>query len=136
MITHDLSLKLSKNFSLREFLVSDSYPELVQGIVLEESQILKFYYLCQFALQVIRNELGPVHITSGFRPQVLNAKIGGVDTSQHRRAEAVDFNCGDRKSAYNILIDVLEWPGELILYPTHLHLALPRPGVKADRIIK
>jgi hypothetical protein len=49
------------------------------------------FFLCQFILQPIRNEFGPLIVTSGYRSIDLNKFVGGKDTSQHLFGEAADF---------------------------------------------
>lgn len=45
-----------------------------------------------YCLQPIRDKLGkPMIITSGYRCQTLNKKVGGVSNSQHTKGQAVDF---------------------------------------------
>lgn len=45
-------------------------------------------------LETVRSLLGhPLHISSGYRSQKLNARIGGAPTSAHCSGYAVDFIC-------------------------------------------
>jgi uncharacterized protein YcbK (DUF882 family) len=125
----DRALRLSTNFQLYEFLVSRTAPQLVRGVLLKDHQIEKLFYLCQWILQPVRTEFGPVRITSGFRPESLNRVVGGVPTSAHVFAEACDFVCED----VDDMLQVYRWivnrpyPGEVIYYRgRHIHIALPR----------
>ena len=84
-------MKLSKNFSLKEFLKSNTAARL--GIdntpTKEEIESMKEY--CKKILQPVRDHLGdPIRITSGFRCKELNDAIGGSKTSDHMRARASD----------------------------------------------
>jgi len=130
---------LTTNFTTGEFLVSSSYPELVKDVKLFYWQVDKLYYLCAFLLQPLRDKFGPVVITSGYRPPELNAKVGGVPTSQHARCEAVDFVTPDTDAA-EVYEWILKrgWPGEIILYlkEDRLHVSLPQRNVKMDQFIK
>jgi len=139
MIEHDPDLGLSKNFKLREFLISEAYPEVFEGLELTEDQILKLQYLCAFSLQPVRERFGRVIITSGYRPVVLNTKIKGAKNSQHMTCEAVDFYCpdADEMEVYGYLTVDLEWPGQVFCYRArgHIHVALPRDGVRATQAI-
>ena len=42
-------------------------------------------------LQPVRNHLGPIRISSGYRSKELNRAIGGSNKSQHSKGEAVDI---------------------------------------------
>jgi len=85
-------MKLSANFSLEEFLVSQTAER--NGIdmtppeeVLEQLQLLVFT-----CLQPLRDSLGAtIYISSGYRPLVLNTLIGGSITSAHVHGRAADF---------------------------------------------
>jgi zinc D-Ala-D-Ala carboxypeptidase len=84
-------MRLSKNFTLEEFLRSEYAerndidmtppPEIIENIRL-------FVKSC---MQPLRDEVGvPINITSGYRPLALNVGIGGSKTSAHVRGEAAD----------------------------------------------
>ena len=53
--------------------------------------VLNLVNLCNFILQPVREEFGPIRISSGYRSPALNAKIGGSGKSQHCNGEAADF---------------------------------------------
>ncbi len=86
-------IKLSKNFYLDEF--TRSQTAVHAGIVIEIPQTsMEFVYLqtlCEQVLQPTRDALGPVHITSGYRPPKLNKLIGGSSRSQHMYGQAADI---------------------------------------------
>ena len=88
----DPNKKLSENFTLGEFIASDTAkkkgidntPTLVDIYHLEE--------LCKMLLQPIRNAYGkPIKVTSGFRCHKLNQAVGGSATSVHLRGYAADI---------------------------------------------
>ncbi len=85
-------IKLSKNFYLDEFTLSQKAVRA--GILIEVTQEnIEFFYikmLCEKVLQPLRDALGPVHITSGYRPPKLNKLIGGSSRSQHMYGQAAD----------------------------------------------
>lgn len=85
--------RLSKNFTLDEFLVSQTAAR--HGIDMTPSPrvIDNLERLCETCLQPVRDELGVViYISSGYRPTKLNSLIGGSKTSAHRHGRAADFN--------------------------------------------
>tara|TARA_R100001198_G_C5094185_1_gene129496 strand:- start:245 stop:610 length:366 start_codon:yes stop_codon:yes gene_type:complete len=42
-------------------------------------------------IQPMRDALGPIRVTSGYRSKELNRAIGGSNRSQHSKAQAVDI---------------------------------------------
>lgn len=91
----DLNMQLSENFTLGEFLRSDTAEKHV-GIVEQqynppEEIIDNLSYLCTHTLQPIRDKLGaPMKITSGYRCKPLNDLVGSTDRSQHLVGQAAD----------------------------------------------
>lgn len=80
------------NFTIMELVKSniakrekiDNTPDSVSLKYMQE--------LIKYCLQPIRDKLGkPMIITSGYRCQALNKKVGGVAASQHTKGQAVDF---------------------------------------------
>lgn len=85
-------MRLSKNFTLEEFLISETAerndidmeppPEIIENI----------RRLVHGCLQPLRDDvISPIFITSGWRPLKLNTMIGGSKTSEHINGNAVDF---------------------------------------------
>ncbi|MDJ0952556.1 MAG: D-Ala-D-Ala carboxypeptidase family metallohydrolase [Acidimicrobiia bacterium] len=82
---------ISKNFSLDEFLVSQTATR--HGIDMTpppeiENNIKR---LVIDVMQPLRDIAGPLLISSGYRPEDLNSLIGGSKTSAHRFGCAADF---------------------------------------------
>lgn len=91
-------MQLSKNFTLAEFTKSDA--AIRQGIVNNPTpeHLDAIVHLCTTVLQPVRNALGSITITSGYRSLALNAAIGGSNGSQHSRGEAADIECNGSTS--------------------------------------
>jgi zinc D-Ala-D-Ala carboxypeptidase len=103
-------MRLSKNFTLKELCYSST--ALRRGIDNEPSKegILKLTLLATF-LQVIRDRIGPLRITSGYRSPQLSEAIGSSSNSQHCRYEAIDLQFVrrgkmDNLAIYNTLIEL------------------------------
>lgn len=90
-------MKLSNNFSLREFTYSSTAE--TNGIPNNPSydEIDNMKLLCEKVLQPIRDLWGkPIFITSGYRSPILNRKVDGASNSAHMSGCAVDITVGDR----------------------------------------
>ena len=85
-------MRLSKNFTLEEFLVSQTAER--HGIDMHPPELIvdNLRRLVTSGLQPLRDEVGVgIFISSGWRPHELNTLIGGSITSAHPRGEAADF---------------------------------------------
>ena len=105
-------MRLSKNFTLAEMCFSSTALRL--GINNEPTKegIYKLTLLAAF-LQVIRDRIGPLRITSGYRSPELSEAISPQTgaNSQHCRYEAVDLQFVkrgkmDNLAIYNALIEL------------------------------
>jgi len=85
-------MRLSKNFTLDEFTVSQTAERF--GIDMHPPEIIvdNIRNLVKACLQPLRDEAGPIYISSGYRPSELNTRIGGSKTSAHVKGNAVDFS--------------------------------------------
>jgi len=97
-------MRLSKNFTLKELTRSSTALRL--GIDNEPSKegILKLTLLATSLLQPLRNVVGSLRITSGYRSPQLSEAIGSSSNSQHCRYEAVDLQYVKRGKMDNIKI--------------------------------
>ena len=82
---------LTKNFSYPEMIKSSTADRLGISNDATRGHVINLVNLCNFILQPVRNEFGPIRINSGYRSPALNAKVGGSKTSQHCNGEAADF---------------------------------------------
>ena len=96
---------MAKYFSIKEMCVSASYPQLV--IVPQSGTAI--YNNLNFLmndLDKVRETYGkPIIVTSGYRPPILNAKVGGSPTSAHKYGLAADIKS---KSSLNDNVKILE----------------------------
>ena len=97
-------MRLSKNFTLKELTRSNTALRL--GIDNEPSKegIYKLTLLATQILQPLRDSLGALRVTSGYRSFVLSEAIGSSSRSQHCRYEAVDLQYFKRGKIDNIKI--------------------------------
>jgi len=110
-------MKLSDNFTLAEMVRSQTARRLNIDNTPNEHQIEFMRELCVNVLQPIRDEFGPVRVTSGLRVPELNRAIGGSSSSQHcaLNGAAADIDFGDNNAPVfkwiceNVIFDQLIW---------------------------
>ena len=89
-------MQLTENFSLEEFTKSQTATRNNIDNTPDEKQIINIRNLCVNVLQPVRDYfLKPVMISSGFRCDLLNQKIGGSPNSQHVAGKAADIEIHD-----------------------------------------
>jgi len=85
-------MKLSKNFTLEEFLVSQTAERHGIDMTPPPDVVEQLERLCVEILQPLRDYVyRSIHISSGYRPPELNKKIGGSKTSAHMDGRAADL---------------------------------------------
>lgn len=86
----DLSMQLSANFQLSEFIHSDKANALGIDNTPTDEIVGWLKVLCKTILQPARDALGPLVISSGYRCPALNRAVGGSDTSGHKLGFCAD----------------------------------------------
>ncbi len=109
-------MRISKNFSLDEFLVSQTAERFGIDMYPPELIVDNIKNLVRACLQPLRDECGPIYISSGYRPLELNTRIGGSKTSAHIRGEATDFRVA-RMTPFEVceLVVAMELPFDQII---------------------
>lgn len=112
--------KLSRSFIWREFRQRD-------GVMPPDSTWPAYVELVERYLQPLRDAMGPVVVTSGYRSEAYNRRVGGAPASRHVPASeagavAADIAVPGRspREVYAAL-DRMAAPG-LGLYATHVHV--------------
>lgn len=86
-------MQLSKHLSLAEVMRSESAKRLGITNMPTAQHLENFKKLAENVFEPIRNHFKiPIHISSGYRSQALNAAIGGSLSSQHCKGEALDLD--------------------------------------------
>lgn len=121
--------KLSKYFSLNDFVRSSTAKKLFIDNIPDEASIVNLKRLCSEVLDPIRLEFGsPVIVTSGYRSVELNAHVNGSPASYHLVGRAADITASDflaLRRTVNFLIDLcIIKPTEIIYHDTYIHIAL------------
>lgn len=104
-------MKLSKNFSLDELTASSTAIKRNIDNSASPDIIDALQELVTNVLQPVREQFGPVTITSGYRCDELNKAIGGSTTSDHSFGRAADFEV---KGVDNKAVAI--WITENLLY--------------------
>ena len=85
-------MQLSKNFSLAELTKSQTAERMGMDNNPNEDETENLRLLCERVLQPVRDHFNHVvTISSGYRNEILSAKIGSSRSSQHCKGEAADF---------------------------------------------
>ena len=84
-------MKLSKNFTLSEIIHSNTAKRLGINNAPNKEHLKNMQVLVRDLIQPIRDALGPIRISSGYRNPELNRAIGGSAKSQHCKGEALDL---------------------------------------------
>lgn len=84
-------MRLSAHFELAEFTRSQTAAR--QGIAMDPPEAVQanLARLCALVLEPLRLALGPVFVSSGFRPPELNRLVGGSPRSAHVDGRAADI---------------------------------------------
>jgi len=119
-------MKLSKNFSLHEFLRSDTAKQLEIDNTPNKSIIINLRRLAS-QLQKLRDSVdAKISISSGYRCEELNRAIGGSRRSKHMQGLAADFTIQGYsvEESINIIKDNCDFDIVINEYDKWVHLAL------------
>jgi len=83
-------MRLSKNFVLSEITRSGTAKRLGINNGPDKEHLQNLQHLVTKVLQPMRDALGPIRVTSGYRNPSLNRAVGGSRKSQHCKGEALD----------------------------------------------
>jgi len=84
-------MKLSENFTMAEFIKSDTANRLGIDNTPEGEHLEAAKALFENVVQKVRDHFGPTVINSGYRCPELNEAVRGSKTSQHCHGEAADI---------------------------------------------
>ena len=84
-------MRLSKNFVLSEITRSNTARRKGISNEPEKKHLASMQTLITELIQPMRDAIGPIRISSGYRSPKLNRAIGGSSRSQHCKGEALDL---------------------------------------------
>jgi hypothetical protein len=86
-------MQLSKNLSLAEVVRSESAKRNGISNTPTKEHLANLVSIALKVFQPIRDHfLVPIHISSGYRSLALNRAVGGSNTSQHSKGQALDID--------------------------------------------
>ena len=97
-------MKLSKNFTRAEIEHSNTAKRLGIKNEMSEEHLANMQNLIDNLIQPLRDGIGPIRISSGYRSPQLNKAIGGSTRSQHSKAEALDLQFWEKGKMNNKVI--------------------------------
>ena len=115
------SVRLSRHFMLREFIRLDKHPANYPTL----QTVANLTYGCHQLLEPARFIAGPIIVTSGFRNEAVNRKVGGVRNSQHLTGQAADIRPLN-PAQFKALVEFLrtwEYTDQLLTGSTWLHVS-------------
>ena len=135
-------MNLSPHFTLAEMTASGTADSLGIDNNPNDKQKCALRVLCVSVLEPLRDVVGPLQVTSGFRSASLNEAINGSTSSQHMKGQAADLipiNTS-RDDAFLELIKLIEagFPvDQAITYlgKPHLHVSVTHERVPRRQIL-
>jgi len=98
-------VRLSPHFRLSEFLNLKKYPENMPTM----QAVANMSYGCCQLLEPARFMVGPIIVSSGFRCEEVNRKVGGVRNSQHLIGQAADIRPMNPGQFQNLVEFLKDW---------------------------
>lgn len=142
----NMNLQLSLNLSLAEMVNSDSAKRLGISNQPTEEHIENMKSLAKNIFQPIREHFGiPIHISSGYRSFALNKAIGGAQTSQHSKGQAMDIDMDNTALTNaqifhfvkdNLEFDQLIWEFGTSISPDWVHVSFNPHANQRHNILK
>lgn len=91
-------------------------------------------------MEIVRAILGrrPIKVSSWFRSEAVNVRVGGTKTSEHRLGAAVDFTCPAFGSPFEVARTISSYASiinynQLIYEQSWVHLSFPLYGTQGKR---
>ena len=126
-------MQISKHLSLAEVIRSESAKRHGMSNMPTPEHIENFKKLAENVFEPIREHFKrPIHVSSGYRSQALNAVIGGSLSSQHCKGEAIDLDMDGtaitNKQVFdyiknNLSFDQLIWEFGSVSNPDWVHVS-------------
>jgi uncharacterized protein YcbK (DUF882 family) len=128
---------ISRHFSYKEFEKSDvASRHHINNTITDWEVRDNIVALVENILQPLRDAWGqPLFINSGYRCPELNAKVGGVATSQHTKGQAADVGCSDPLALARLAKRMDLDYDQMIVYPTFVHFSYTEDRKNRNQIL-
>jgi hypothetical protein len=119
---------LSQNFHIAEFINSQEAVRRGINNTPSDAVVANLEALCVNVLEQVREQFGPVRVSSGYRSPQLNRAIGGAANSQHCTGQAADIEIPDLDNC-----DLAQWIADNLQFDQlilefHVHEDGPNSG--------
>lgn len=138
---------ISKHISYKEATKSITASNHGYDNTPNDEQLCNMQYLAEKVFEPLRGYFGiPIAITSFFRSEKVNVKVGGSKTSQHCKGEAMDIDADvlgaiTNKQIFNYIkrnldYDQLIWEFGDDRNPEWVHVSLKRSGTNRKQTLR
>lgn len=137
-------MTLSQNLTLEEVTKSNTAEKRgINNTEMTDNILENLKAVAQHIFQPVRDALGPIRISSGYRSPALNQVIGGAKSSQHSKGEALDLqgikcqnNSIFKHIKDNLDYDQLIWEFGSDENPDWVHVSFRKWGKNRNMILK
>lgn len=129
------TIQITRHFSKQEALItSQQVPNIPNSQEWERIQNTAEN------MEIVRAILGrrPIKVSSWFRSEAVNVRVGGSKTSEHRLGAALDFTCPAFGSPYEVARCIASYASivnynQLIYEQSWVHISFPPYGMQGKR---
>ena len=140
-------MKLSKNLSLNEVIKSNTATRKGIDNSPNNDHLESLEDVAKDIFQPLRDDLGVIYVSSGYRSDALNKAIGGSRKSQHSKGEALDLDNDNKNKAAtnteifnyikdNLDFDQLIWEFGTDEKPDWVHVSYTTKRPNRNQILK
>jgi hypothetical protein len=140
-------MKLSKNLSLSEVIKSNTATRKGIDNSPNNDHLESLEDIAKDIFQPLRDDLGVIYVSSGYRSDALNKAIGGSRKSQHSKGEALDLDNDNKNKAAtnteifnyikdNLDFDQLIWEFGTDEKPDWVHVSYTTKRPNRNQILK
>ena len=140
-------MKLSENLSLYEVLKSNTATRYGIDNSPTEEHLLNLKSIAKNVFQPLRDQLGAITVSSGYRSEKLNKAIRGSKSSQHCKGQALDLDNDFKKGRAtnteifyyikdNLIFDQMIWEFGTEEKPNWVHVSYKPNGMNRGVILR
>jgi zinc D-Ala-D-Ala carboxypeptidase len=137
---------ISKYVTLQEAIKSQTATRLGIDNHPSDAEITSMKHVAKNVFDRVRDHIDkPLGVSSFFRCEALNKAIGGSNTSQHCKGEAIDIDCdiygySTNLEVFNFIKDHLQFDQLIAEYPikgqpSWVHVSLKKKGNRGEVLV-